>query len=229
MIKEELSKFLGIPLTTVVTNKRASKVLTLEQVLDALLDYQTLKAGAESLNLSRSTFQTLCLRLFPEKETKQIWRNYLLSLLNTKYCFDCDRLLSLSEFPAEDRYTCIACTKSQKKAHYASNIDRYKQWSKNWRIANPDKMRANDNKRRAREANAISSDANDRIIVNIYTDCPKNYHVDHVIPISRGGLHHENNLCYLPGPLNLAKGNKMPEKVPEIMEFAIFPDLEVYK
>lgn len=34
------------------------------------------------------------------------------------------------------------------------------------------------------------------------------YHVDHIIPLSKGGLHHPDNLQILPADLNLKKGAK---------------------
>jgi len=35
------------------------------------------------------------------------------------------------------------------------------------------------------------------------------YHVDHIHPISKGGLHHPDNLQILPADLNLKKSNKV--------------------
>ena len=47
------------------------------------------------------------------------------------------------------------------------------------------------------------------VIKQIYLDCPKGYEVDHIIPISKGGLHHEDNLQYLTISENRRKGNRM--------------------
>ena len=41
----------------------------------------------------------------------------------------------------------------------------------------------------------------------IYKDCPSGYHVDHILPLSKGGLHHPDNLQYLPAVINIKKGN----------------------
>ncbi|MBK1969831.1 MULTISPECIES: HNH endonuclease [Brevundimonas] len=34
------------------------------------------------------------------------------------------------------------------------------------------------------------------------------YHVDHIIPLSRGGLHHQDNLQVMRADFNLRKSNK---------------------
>ena len=42
-----------------------------------------------------------------------------------------------------------------------------------------------------------------------YVNCPKGYEVDHIIPISKGGLHSLSNLQHLPWKENRRKGNKL--------------------
>lgn len=53
------------------------------------------------------------------------------------------------------------------------------------------------------------SDADQGRIKAFYAACPDGHEVDHVIPISRGGLHHQDNLQYLPMRDNRRKGNKL--------------------
>ena len=46
-------------------------------------------------------------------------------------------------------------------------------------------------------------------IKEIYKNRPKGYHVDHIHPISKGGLHVHYNLQYLPAIENIKKSNKI--------------------
>ena len=43
----------------------------------------------------------------------------------------------------------------------------------------------------------------------IYRNCPPGHEVDHIIPLSKGGKHHEDNLQYLIAIENRRKGNKI--------------------
>jgi hypothetical protein len=62
--------------------------------------------------------------------------------------------------------------------------------------------------------NATPKWANLDKIKEIYMNCPKGYHVDHIIPLQGVGicgLHVENNLQYLPAIENIRKGNRLPK------------------
>ena len=54
--------------------------------------------------------------------------------------------------------------------------------------------------------------ANENLIDQIYSNCPKGYQVDHMFPLSKGGDHHESNLCYLPKKVNISKRDKSIEQ-----------------
>jgi 5-methylcytosine-specific restriction endonuclease McrA len=58
----------------------------------------------------------------------------------------------------------------------------------------------------ARKRDAVPPDADVKLIQLIYKRCPKGYDVDHIIAISEGGLHHQDNLQYLPSVENKRKG-----------------------
>lgn len=59
---------------------------------------------------------------------------------------------------------------------------------------------------RARLRNAIPEDADLKLIRVIYENCPDGYHVDHIVALAAGGLHHQDNLQYLQISENCRKG-----------------------
>lgn len=64
----------------------------------------------------------------------------------------------------------------------------------------------------ARRTNQTPHDADLKAIQEFYLNCPDGYEVDHIIPISRGGLHSIENLQYLTPEENKRKGNKLLAK-----------------
>jgi hypothetical protein len=58
---------------------------------------------------------------------------------------------------------------------------------------------------RARKYSATLPDTDRKLINKIYEMCPKGYEVDHIIALSEGGPHHQNNLQYLPAMENRRK------------------------
>jgi len=69
-------------------------------------------------------------------------------------------------------------------------------------------------KKRVRLATPVWADK--KQIIEIYKNCPKGFHVDHIIPISGknvSGLHVPYNLQYLSKSENLKKGTKIYESL----------------
>jgi 5-methylcytosine-specific restriction endonuclease McrA len=62
---------------------------------------------------------------------------------------------------------------------------------------------------RASVRNQTPPDADRKAIKKFYDNCPTGYEVDHIIPISKGGLHTLNNLQYLTITENRRKSNKI--------------------
>lgn len=61
---------------------------------------------------------------------------------------------------------------------------------------------------RAKQYKVLDPDADPKKIKEIYLNCPEGHEVDHIIPLSKGGKHHENNLQYLTVTENRSKGNR---------------------
>jgi len=132
-------------------------------------------------------------------------------------------------------YSCVVCRKERglKKLNDANLMAKYRtkekqnEKQKRWRENNPKKLkeqrqrvktkqRGYQQKRRASVKNQIPNDADLTLIQEFYimaenktkeTGIP--YEVDHIIPISKGGLHHQNNLQVITRTENRSKGNKI--------------------
>lgn len=112
--------------------------------------------------------------------------------------------------------------KKQQKEYRRNNREKIKKYGKRYnnryRIKNRDKMRAKEVRRRARKVNAIPNNVDMKKVNYMYSFCNKlnkihgyiKYHVDHIKPLSKGGLHHENNLQILEAKLNLEKSSSYP-------------------
>jgi len=61
----------------------------------------------------------------------------------------------------------------------------------------------------ARRKFQTPADENISALQDFYINCPNGYEVDHIIPISKGGLHSLSNLQYLPWLENRRKSNKV--------------------
>ncbi len=99
-----------------------------------------------------------------------------------------------------------------------SNKDKVAARSKRWRIKYPEKEKARKGLSRTRLKNRtpkwLTEEQRNEIIL-MYKNCPKGYHVDHIIPLNGeniSGLHVPSNLQYLPASENFSKSNKLEKK-----------------
>jgi hypothetical protein len=98
-------------------------------------------------------------------------------------------------------------TEEQKAAHRESAKLRSRDWRKN----NPGHRNALNAKYNADKKKRTPSWADTKQIVEIYNNCPKGFHVDHIIPLRArnvSGLHVHYNLQYLPAIDNMRKNNR---------------------
>lgn len=104
------------------------------------------------------------------------------------------------------------------KEKYAYNPSKIRERQRAWCVKNPQKRRAIKQRRRAREIGANGSHTyNDieNILIFQKNKCvickvsiKKKYHVDHVIPLSRGGSNDKDNIQLLCPSCNMSKGAK---------------------
>lgn len=96
----------------------------------------------------------------------------------------------------------------------SENRERAREYCRKWASENPDKARAKDAKRRALKRDAMTGDP--AKIEAYYTFCRWAtwatgvvHHVDHIIPLSKGGEHHEDNLTVIPAEVNMRKSDAL--------------------
>ena len=87
---------------------------------------------------------------------------------------------------------------------------------KKWNTENKLKNLLNERLRNAQKLAALLPSSNTTKIKNIYIKCKeknkrckRTYHVDHIIPLSKGGAHHQDNLRIIPALENYSKKDKL--------------------
>ncbi len=111
----------------------------------------------------------------------------------------------------------------QSKRYYIDNRIHINEQSKWWEIHNKDKRRVLNIKRRAMKCNQTPKLTEQEIMkIKLYGQIAqylgKDWHIDHIHPISKGGLHHPDNLQILTKDANLQKNNKL-DFIPEPLEY----------
>jgi hypothetical protein len=105
--------------------------------------------------------------------------------------------------------------RAKTKAWREANPEKASETGKAWREANPDKFAASRTKRRAkrraceRDAIVPLTPEEQARVDAIYAESERlGWHVDHIKPITKGGLHHPDNLVAIPPVMNMGKGGQ---------------------
>lgn len=173
------------------------------EMLLAILYTKSLKEASDLLNVSERTVER-CIKIFINNKTSAPTFVKLLNSIGLHKCGICSQILELSSnnfWKDNSKYTgfqstCIFCRSKSYKEYYKNNKST---------IIN------NVGKRKLKIIQATPIWANLSKIKEIYNNCPKGYHVDHIIPLQGeyvSGLHVENNLQYLLAKDNIIKSNK---------------------
>jgi preprotein translocase subunit SecA len=102
--------------------------------------------------------------------------------------------------------------KQSNRLYKLNNKDKSKEYQKEYNLNNRNLLNAREAKRRAIKLNATPRFADLKKIKEIYRNCPKGFHVDHIVPLQGKnvcGLHVEWNLQYLTPYDNKSKSNKL--------------------
>lgn len=145
----------------------------------------------------------------PQTPAQRAWyiknRERLLKKANEKYV---KKGRPKPTYKSEDQYR-----KEYAKLYRENNKEKLQEYYK--KVSKTDRYKrlraARQGKRRATKIKATPFWANIEKIKEFYMNCPKDYHVDHIVPLQGKtvtGLHVLSNLQYLSAGLNISKGNK---------------------
>lgn len=174
--------------------------ITSYSLVDALISTATLDEAANLLGYTTNPLKQAIRSLFSGTSlltnkgfangATTPWNSRLLSLIKHKRCLKCDTIYPYEKFWSDaskkDGHDseCVFCGRQRASSNRGNRALRVPSWY-------PEQA---------------------EIIGKFYKNCPKGYHVDHIIPL-RGkyvsGLHVIENLQYLKASENLAKGNRI--------------------
>lgn len=200
------------------------KAYSERQFVEICIEFGTRALVAEKLECSPKTL-TVCLKkYYPDLPPKKPLKAAFLELEGLAECTCCEEWLPLSDFYSRKSIqkgitsTCKECTKGKAHDWKKDNPDKVLKTNRKYKKANPEKVKLwnklDNARRRAAQLQRTPEWADQDKIKKIYENCPKGYHVDHIIPLQGktvSGLHIETNLQYLTPTENLKKGNKFEQ------------------
>lgn len=174
-----------------------------------------------------------------DKDYKEKIRGQEIDYAKLKECPSCHEVLPVGEFQISNglvKTYCLICTSLLRKAHYSRNKEhealtakRYRaenkefvsDISKNYRRNHLDQSRTWCRMRHARKRNyqGVVEKVDTQLIrtmqqglcVYCGADLVEGYHIDHIVPLSKGGQHVQDNIQLLCPSCNLSKGPKHPD------------------
>lgn len=141
---------------------------------------------------------------------------YILREYGLKFCPKCKDVLELSDFYTNNStiggYECYCklCMNKKGKEYRSLNLEKSRETSRNNYYTHRSAYVARNIAYKDRVRQSIPSWTQKELIKEFYSNCPKGYHVDHIVPLKGtnvSGLHVIENLQYLLAKDNIAKGN----------------------
>jgi hypothetical protein len=129
------------------------------------------------------------------------------------------RKITHEKYRKRNRERLLPVNRERMQKWRTENPELAKAMQNKWIQNNKHRFIAYNSKQRARRKSQTSIlNTEERLIINeIYnarkriSDCTGiQFHVDHIYPLSKGGLHKLSNLQLLPAIINIKKGNKLP-------------------
>lgn len=178
----------------------------------SLITYGSIAKASVNLGITDNALEHQISRnlrsIFPQKDRAVPWDIALLGVIDQKRCPSCKKIKTLVEFSTRSECKECACQVAKEK-HKEDPVPGNLR-SKNHYVNNKEGYIARAIQRRTRRKLATPMWADLNKLKEIYRDCPKGMHVDHIIPLQGelvSGLHIETNLQYLSAEDNLAKSN----------------------
>ena len=212
---DKILEFLGKKPTDIAKKKHGDrKDITYGALISALITHDSLAVSAKELNIHENTLYRFLKEEFPTKDSKTIWRNYLLDLISMRKCWKCGNTKNVNEFPANKlraEYFCKECQAAEQVSRRKEFPEVSKEISKTHYETHKDEYIAKNIKYNTKRKLATAPWADLTKIKEIYKNCPDGHEVDHIVPLQGAlvsGLHVETNLQYLLVYENRVKGNR---------------------
>lgn len=129
--------------------------------------------------------------------------------------YDANNLDKRRGYAKAQYYKNLERNRERGRSRYSANGDSMRDYHRSYQRSNPEKVREHNNRRRARlEKNGVYA-IRPRFLIHLYASscvgCGSrdNITADHVIPLSRGGIHSEGNLQPLCSRCNSSKKDEL--------------------